>query len=124
MDLAHFSHNVLFHRTCANAFMREFIRLKSAGPTALELAVLENAPLCLSGMRLEILEARFRHAKTWAEIESEFEFMSNEVAAARPLLQSAYEALAFYLGHEVDTSSTRTYLELEEELLPHARRRM
>jgi len=119
MDISQLVRNVKMHRAYADVFKQHFTRLSGRAPSQMEIETLENAPLCLSGMRLELIELKLSRASTLSELASEFEFMRKEVESARVELQESYEAVAVRYGLHVPATRTATYLALEEELLRH-----
>jgi hypothetical protein len=119
MNLNQFERSVRMHRAYADLFTKHFIRLAGRQPTEAEVETLENAPLCLTGMRLELVELRFSQATALSEVEAELEFLQREVASSQQLLKQAFENFA--AEYDFHPAGQATYLILEEQLLHHVK---
>lgn len=120
MDIKQLKVRTAMHRAYAESFKYDFRRLLHREPSEAEAKTLENATLCMSGMRLELIAQAFAEAQTPFDVEDEVRFMCDRVDAAKQEILQAIETVAQKHSLRIEHRPGRSHLALEEHLLQQA----
>jgi hypothetical protein len=116
MNVRILKRNLQIHQVLSSSLSHHFLRLWGRGLSDQEQETIENATVCLSFMRLELLERSLELAQDRSVANEEFAFISASVDEGRAEVLAALAGIPGVSKQLIEAGARGSLLRLEQAL--------